>query len=63
MRTEETDTLIRLVDDLLVARYARIRAEAHVVVLRELESQAAEKVERHREKMAATDATMPECRV
>jgi hypothetical protein len=69
MRTEETDALIHLVDDLLVARIARVRAEHHVTVLRELESQAAEKLQRQREKMTvvptagAHDATMPKCRV
>jgi hypothetical protein len=67
MRTEETDLLIRLIDGLLVARHARMCAEHHVTVLRELESQAAEKLQRQREKMTAAlpvaGATMPECRV
>ena len=67
MRTEETDTLILLVDDLLVARHARMCAEHHVTVLRELESQAAEKLQRQREKMTTAvptaGATMPACRV
>ena len=67
MITPETAVLIRLVDDLLMARHARMCAEHHVTVLRELESQAAEKVQRQREKMTAAvpapGATMPECRV
>jgi hypothetical protein len=63
MRPQETDALIHLVDELLVARHARMCAEHHVTVLRELESQAAEKLQRHREKMSVRDATMPECRV
>jgi hypothetical protein len=60
---QETDRLIRLVDELVVARNQRIRAEHHVTVLRELENQAAEKVEHQREKMALGDATMAACRV
>jgi hypothetical protein len=59
----EIDALIRLVDELVVARNVRIRAEHHVLVLRELENQAAEKVERQREKMCVPDARMAECRV
>jgi hypothetical protein len=67
MRTEETDVLIQLVDELLMARHARLYAEHQVTVLRELEAQAAEKLQRQREKMTAAvpaaGATMPECRV
>jgi hypothetical protein len=54
--SEETDVLIRLVDELVVARNARIRAE-------EQEAQAARKIELHREKMTMPDATIPGCRV
>jgi ABC-type molybdate transport system ATPase subunit len=61
--TESTDQLIRLVDELVVARNARIRAEDHLTVLRARETAAAKKVERQREKMTVPDATMPECRV
>ena len=61
--TEATDMLIRLVDELVVARNARIRAEDHLTALRARETQAAKKVERQREKMMVPNATMPECRV
>ena len=61
--SEETDVLIRLVDELVVARNARIRAEDHLTVLRARETSAAKKVERQREKMTVPDATIPGCRV
>ena len=61
--TEETDLLIRLVDELVVARNARIRAEDHLTVLRARETAAAKKVERQREKMSVPGATMPACQV
>lgn len=59
----ETTILIRLVDELVVARNTRIRAEAHLATCLLRETQAAKKVERQREKMTVGDATMPACRV
>ena len=59
----ETEALIRMVDELVVARNARIRAEGHLATLLLRETQAARKVERQREKMTVPNATMSECRV
>jgi hypothetical protein len=64
-----TQELIRVVDELVVARNARIRAEEHLRRLMLLETQVAKKVERQREKMTLAgrspvgDATMAACRV